>query len=114
MKNSSASNAVLKIDHKTARFNGPDYDQARDNIRLGGQLSRIFALMRDGKPRSLAEISNSTGDPAASVSAQLRHLRKRRFGAHTVTKQHHGRGLYKYALVVNPHTTETIEFTLEA
>jgi len=106
--------AALDIDHKTARFNGPDYDSARDNIRLTSQTSRIFALMRDGKPRSLTEISVSTGDPESSVSAQLRHLRKPRFGGHTVTKQHFGRGLYKYALSVNPLTVKSPEIKPES
>lgn len=55
--------------------------------------------MADGQWRTLAEISAVTGDPPASVSAQLRHLRKPRFGAHLVEKRHLGQGLYHYRVL---------------
>jgi len=82
-------------------FNGSDYDPAFDHARLSSQYVRIFNLMCDGKWRTLAEISNVTGDPAASISAQLRHMRKPRFGSHTINKRIIGeriRGLYEYQL----------------
>lgn len=82
-------------------FNGPEYDAKRDGDRLWVQHRRIFALMRDGIWRTLQEIADHTGDPTPSVSAQLRHLRKKRFGAHTVERQHVGRGLYEYRLILN-------------
>lgn len=84
------------------RFNGSDYDHAQDSSRLTSQMSRILDLMRDGMWRGLDEISLATGDPPASVSAQLRHLRKPRFGAHCVLKQHLGRGYFKYRLLLAP------------
>lgn len=96
----------LELTHETARFNGADYDPERDNIRLTSQLGRVFALMRDGVERSLEEIALATGDPVTSISAQLRHLRKPRFGEHLVTKRHLGRGFYKYKLIVNNQKTE--------
>jgi hypothetical protein len=37
-----------------------------------------------------------TGAPPASVSAQLRHLRKPRFGGFTVEKRYLRDGLYTY------------------
>jgi len=58
--------------------------------------------MKDGTWRTLAEISETTGDPPASVSAQLRHLRKPRFGGYTVDRRHMGGGLYQYRLVLHP------------
>src|SRR4051812_44718126 len=61
-------------------FDGPAFNAAIDGERLTKQLGRIHGLMRDGIWRTLDEIASSTGDPAASVSAQLRHLRKPRFG----------------------------------
>jgi len=73
---------------------------AEDNRRIAKQHLRIFELMRDGEWRTLDDISMRTGDPAASVSAQLRHLRKERFGAHTVERKHLGHGLYEYRLLV--------------
>ncbi len=84
-----------------SHFNGPEFDQARDGVRLSLQHERILDLMRDGHWRTLAEISDITGDPPASVSAQLRHLRKPRFGAHLVERQHVGRGLYRYRVIEN-------------
>lgn len=81
-------------------FNGPDYQPERDDDRLTGQLYSIFNLMKDGKWRTLTEISKRTGAPQSSVSAQLRHLRKDRFGGHTVNKQYLGDGLYSYQLEI--------------
>lgn len=86
------------------RFNGPAYDVDRDTARLSGQIGRIFELMKDGAWRTLDEISSATGDPPASCSAELRHLRKERFGKHTVDKRHRGEpadGLWEYRLIVN-------------
>lgn len=34
------------------RFNGSDYDHARDVLRLTGQMQRVFDLMSDGKWRT--------------------------------------------------------------
>lgn len=82
-------------------FNGPEYQPTFDFSRLSRQHERIRDLMKDGTWRTLDEISNCTGDPAASVSAQLRHLRKERFGSFTIEKRRRGdagRGLYEYKL----------------
>lgn len=93
----------VSVPRKAMRFDGPDYDKAKDNARLSGQILRIFELMKDGRWRTLSEIEAETGDPAASVSAQLRHLRKPRFGSHTVEKRSRGereRGLFEYKLTI--------------
>ena len=82
------------------RFNGSDYDHQRDTQRLSNQYQRVFSLMQDGEWRSLRNIADSTGDPESSVSAQLRHMRKERFGSHTVEKKHEGDGLYLYRVLV--------------
>jgi hypothetical protein len=83
------------------RFNGPAYDPVRDNERLGNQFDAIFALMKDGVYRTLPAIEEATGYPQASISAQLRHARKKRFGSHTVNRRHIKNGLFEYQLVVN-------------
>lgn len=83
------------------RFNGSDYVPARDNARLSSQYIEIFDLMSDGVYRSLRDIETLTGHPPASISAQLRHMRKKRFGGHTVDKRYLGSGLYEYQLHVN-------------
>ncbi|MFW6103130.1 MAG: hypothetical protein ACOC7M_02410 [Chloroflexota bacterium] len=93
-------------------FDGPAYVPEHDQVRLTGQIRRIFRLMKDGQWRTLNEISGATGDPHASVSAQLRHLRKSRFGSHTVERRRRNspkEGLYEYRLIVNPHTKVVID-----
>ena len=85
------------------RFNGPDYVPELDDVRLTGQILRVYELMKDARWRSLDDIARATGDPHASISAQLRHLRKERFGGHEVNKKRAGdekSGLFIYQLVV--------------
>ena len=84
-----------------ARFAGVDYQPVRDDVRLTGQLMRIWRVVKDGGWRSLSDIAAATGDPQASVSAQLRHLRKPRFGGHTVERKYLGGGLYLYRVIPN-------------
>lgn len=79
-----------------ARFNGSDYQPMRDDPRLTGQLLRIWRLVCNGGWWTLGQIALRTGDPEPSISAQLRHLRKPRFGSHQVDKRHVGDGLYEY------------------
>ncbi len=82
-------------------FNGPVYDPELDQPRLARQHERIRDLMLDGAWRTLDEIATATGDPAASVSAQLRHLRKARFGGWVIDKRSRAdraRGLYEYRM----------------
>lgn len=84
------------------RFNGSDYDHEDDAPRLTRQHERIRDLMLDGWWRTLEEIADSTGDPAASISAQLRHLRKARFGSWIIEKRlrsDRSRGLYEYRML---------------
>lgn len=83
-----------------ARFDGDDYDDRRDRARLVGQIKRVFDYAKDGEWRTVQHIAEATGDPETSVSAQLRNLRKARFGGHNVEKRHEGNGLYFYR--INP------------
>lgn len=83
-------------------FNGPDYQPELDFSRLKNQLRDIRVLMSDGNWRTLSEIERVTGHPAASVSAQLRHLRKERFGSFVVNKRRSGdkrSGLFEYQVL---------------
>ena len=82
-------------------FDGPDYSPEQDQERLTGQVRRVYACMASGQWLTLRQIAALTGDPEASVSAQLRHLRKPRFGGHRVEKNYLGRGLYEYRLIVS-------------
>ena len=91
------------------RFNGADYEPSRDDVRLSGQLSRIWRTMSDGRWRTLSSIAAATSDPESSISAQLRHLRKPRFGLHTIDRRHVGNGLYEYRLEPNPDSHVEID-----
>lgn len=73
-----------------ARFDGSDYDPRIDDARLTKQMSDIWRIMKDSSWRSLREIADATGHPEASISAQLRHFRKARFGSYVVEKARHG------------------------
>tara|TARA_R110000822_G_scaffold169_2_gene810 strand:- start:912 stop:1178 length:267 start_codon:yes stop_codon:yes gene_type:complete len=80
----------------TYRFDGSDYQPERDNSRLTGQILRIYEFMSDKKWHTLHEIAENTGDAEASISAQLRNLRKDRFGKFNVQREYIKAGLYKY------------------
>ncbi len=99
------------------------YEPEYDDIRLTGQIRRVARAMvgkkidgewidgewsdgewSDGEWRTLDEIAAITGDPQASISAQLRHLRKARFGNHTLEKRPRGdrhQGLWEYRVIWN-------------
>ena len=85
------------------RFDGPAYSEPLDQERLTGQILVIFDLMRDARWRTLQEISQKTGYGEASVSAQLRNLRKARFGSHRIDKRRVIGGLWEYRLLVTDH-----------
>lgn len=92
-------------------FNGSDYIPAIDNPRLTDQHLRIKKLMVDKKWRTLKEISRETCDPEASISAQLRHLRKKRFGSFVIEKRSRGdrvNGLFEYRLMPPGYDSEYI------
>ena len=88
------------------RFDGSDIVDARDRPRLAGQLRRIFAYMKDGNWYTLRSIAEGTKCPEASASAQIRNLKKKRFGEHTIKKQHIGNGVWLYRLIVNTTTAK--------
>lgn len=83
-------------------FDGSDYVATKDRKRLTTQLDRVREYMLLGGWHTLSEIERGTGDPAASVSAQLRNLRKERFGSFTVEKKPRGNresGLFEYRII---------------
>lgn len=80
---------------------GPAYVPALDRDRITGQMREVMDLMQDGCWRTLRDISQATGAPESSASAQLRHLRKPRFGSYVVEKRRRGDvlGLWEYRLL---------------
>lgn len=81
---------------KNPRLAGSNYDHERDGPRLLGQIRRVYDFMADGKWHTLEAISRATGDPHASVSAQLRHIRNK--VGRAVEKHYLGNGLYEYRM----------------
>lgn len=79
-------------------FDGDDIDQDRDKERLTGQLLRIWEVIKYGNWHTLRGLAKSTGDPEASISAQLRNFRKKKFGSHKIEKEYIENGLYRYRL----------------
>lgn len=96
--------------YKSRTF-GPDYDPEIDHPRIQKQHERIrdYMLGPTGHNgwRTLAEIESELDYPQASISAQLRHLRKPRFGGYLVEKRRRaGAGTWEYR-VVRPHDSHS-------
>ena len=92
------------IQHGEFDFDGATYDPNLDHHRLAKQLLRVFAVMRDGKWRTLEEVSTIVVAPEGSVSARLRDFRKDKFGGHEVERRRRGdeeRGLWEYRVETN-------------
>jgi hypothetical protein len=82
---------------ESVKFDGPAFDDLKDAARLTGQIARVWDVMKDGRWRTVEQIVSLTGDPANSVQAQLRHLRKPRFGSYLVERRRvTENGLWQY------------------
>jgi len=86
-----------------AQFDGDDYTHDRAYIRLSTQLDRVYKVVSDGKWYTLSEIASKTNSPEASVSAQLRNLRKAKFKEqygddYDIVREHVSGGLYRYQM----------------
>jgi len=91
---------------------GPAYDATIDAIRIDSQMRRVLDAMIEGYWTSLDELARITNDPESSLSAQLRHLRKSRFGGWIVEKRRrNGKGTWEYR-VLAPMPTGQLEIAL--
>ena len=83
-------------------FDGQTFDYAQDHGRLKTALGRIAVLMRDGQPRTLAEIAKAAETSEAGASARLRDLRKpkwaMRYSIESVDSERVGGGLWLYSV----------------
>ena len=96
---------TLEIDFSKVGFAGSDFVEALDRKRLTGQIADIYGLMKDGVWRTLGEIEMAFESRygQASISAQLRNLRKPGFGSHVVLRRRRGEpgnGLFEYQLLL--------------
>lgn len=85
-------------DSRPATFYGAGYEYNRDHVRLTKQLQKIYDIMKDESWHTLAEISEDTAIPEASVSAALRNLRNPKNGGYYIERVHVRQGLHKYRL----------------
>lgn len=85
-------------------FSGADYQATLDFDRLTTQIGKVLEAVQDGQWHTLRELSERTDAPEASVSAQLRNLRKPKHGGYTIERRRAAGvpeqcGLYEYRLV---------------
>lgn len=92
---------------------GPAYEEPIDSERIQTQQEVIRDLCLDGQWRSLGEIAHVTGYPEASISAQLRHLRKEQFGGFILDRRRREpwAGLFEYALM-RPMPLQAVQLVL--
>jgi predicted HTH transcriptional regulator len=79
---------------------GPAYSEVLDGARIQKQHEVIRDFMLNNGWFTLAELHEELGYPEASISAQLRHLRKPAFGEYQVEKQRRGlKGTWVYSVL---------------
>jgi hypothetical protein len=93
-----------------AEFDGDAYESEFDKERLTGQILRVFDVMQDGHHHTVPEVCGliwkkyKVKDPEPSISAQIRNLRKVKYGSHHTPRRHRGArksGLWEFKLYVN-------------
>ena len=68
-----------------------------DDERLTGQMYRIMNVLKDGREYTLKDIADLTGDPEASISADIRTWAKPRWGGYYIkTTRITKKGLHSY------------------
>ena len=79
---------------------GPTFDHIIDGPRIRNQHEVIKNLMLRSGYLTLSEISHATGFPEASISAQIRHIKKKEFwppqGRYVVTRNRRHGGTWEY------------------
>ncbi len=103
---------------------GPAFSEQFDGSRLLSKQEKVrdFMLGSNSRFQTLEEIKSSLEAsyrerfPAPSLSAFLRHLRKRQFGRYVLDKRHRGHpsaGLWEYRLLAPRFETQPqFEFEL--
>ena len=94
-------------------FFGDDYQRERDYTRLAEGMRLVYRHMRDEQWHTLEDISEATGVPEASASADLRSLRRPENGGYYIEKVFVKKGLYKYRLLHNRRTNYKKKVTKE-
>lgn len=90
------------VEQPELRFDGQTIDEDDGApARLTGQALRVWDCVKDGSWWTLATLATAARGSEAAVSARLRDLRKPRWGAHTVEREHLGAGVWRYRVIVN-------------
>lgn len=88
--------------HLIPWFDGQTFDPSLDLDRLTSLQARAFKVMFDGQWHRLKELARACGGSEAGLSARIRDMRKKRWGAWTVEDRRvlGARGLWEYRLDV--------------
>ncbi len=73
-------NQIKDMVEFVADFDGSHYDPKVDKQRLTQQMRGVYECICKGDWKTVEEIGTVTGYPQPSISAQLRNLRKKKFG----------------------------------
>jgi len=104
----SKNNKLLSASHMgrinqvtDPHFDGSTYEPELDHVRLTGQLQRVYSVMKDGRWRTLNNISVLASGPESSIGARIRDLRKAKFGEYQVDRKRDSinKGTFLYRLV---------------
>ncbi len=81
--------------------------------KLKGKMRRQFQLMQSGDWFTLEELRNVIGGLDSTISSNLRTYRKEFYGSNTVLCElvdidNPNKQLYKYKLIPNPNTVDTL------
>ncbi len=94
--------------NKKGLFDGNYYNEKNDKVRLTKQLQGVYNCIRSGSWQTVQEIADITNYPQASISAQLRNLRKERFGGMDVEGRYRsGTRIFEYKLNKNKTKFQT-------
>lgn len=98
-QSSTRDEQAKDIGKYVGKFQGSDYDPARDGDRLTNQLQDVKRCLQDGRYWTVEEIAINTGHPQLSVSAQIRNLRKIKHGGYQVDcRRREGTKISEYKL----------------
>ena len=82
------------------RFDGWHFDAKKDQERLTKQMRGIYKVLKEAKVwLTVSEIEEETGYAQPSISAQLRNMRKEKFGSLDVRGRYReGTRIFEYKL----------------
>ncbi len=101
-KNANRDDQAKQIGKYVADFDGKHYDKTKDKARLTKQMQGVYECINSGDWKTVEEIADFTGYPQPSISAQLRNLRKEKFGGLNVKGRYRDRTrIFEYKLMEN-------------